>query len=68
MKFKSFFPALLLAASLALNPCAKNSVTTPEKISLVTEGYNYEYHYVDGVLWVFVYDEKGNFVEAYPAE
>ena len=68
MNLKSFFPALLLTASLVLNPGTKNSVTATEKISVVTEGFNYVYEYVDGVLWVFVYDEKGNFVEAYPIE
>jgi hypothetical protein len=70
MNIKSFFPALMLAASLVLNPCTKNSAkaSVHNFSSSRLEAFNYVYQYVDGVLWVFVYDEKGNLVDCFPAE
>ena len=61
---------LTLTFVFALNP-GKVSANTEVFVNSQTfygDEYTYVYNTLDGVVWVFVYDSKGNFITSYPAQ
>jgi hypothetical protein len=71
MKFKSFFLACLLALSFFFAGTFCSAVNASqshfEAISNQSD-YTYVRVDVDGVPWIFVYDDKGNLIMTYPEE
>ncbi|MBS1493969.1 MAG: hypothetical protein JST55_10680 [Bacteroidetes bacterium] len=71
MKLKSFFLACLLALSFFIAGLFCTTIhasqTTSEAISNRSD-YTYVRVDVDGVPWIFVYDDKGNLIMTYPEE
>lgn len=70
MKLKSFFLACLLALSFFIaSPFSTihASQSASEAISNQSD-YTYVRVFVDGVPWIFVYDDKGNLIATYPED
>ncbi len=72
MNLKSFFFAglLYLTFVFAVNPgkvSANTEVLVNSQIFYEDE-YTYVYNEINGVIWVFVYDSKGNFIDTYPIQ
>lgn len=71
MNFKSFFFALLLAASFTFAGTSTEARTL-SSVSFAGQSlsgqdqYTYVHVEIDGQKWVLVYDEDGNLVIAYP--
>jgi hypothetical protein len=69
MNLKSLFFACLLSLSLLFScPEAKSSVTTISSLQNLSneEEFIYVRVEVDGVIWIQVYDTKGNLINEYP--
>ena len=74
---KMFLLALLAVFSLNTFAVSKTALqqSTPNymlnirqyQITAIPEdGYTYVYVWIDGVLWVYVYDSGGGFIRSYP--
>jgi len=58
------FSLLLLAGTGAVT----SSIISAEQTSVLVVTYIYERVKIDGVWWIFVYNEDGTFVNCYPDE
>lgn len=62
---KVLFIVVLIVGAFYLNPT--NIYATETVISITSgEEYTYEKFIIDGVVWVFVFDESGTVIEIYP--
>jgi len=67
MKLKSFFHACLLAAAVFIASPQAKAVSVSDSIQKISQdSYTYVRVNVDGVIWIYVYDSKGNLIDAYP--
>ena len=71
MKLQSFFIACLLAL-VSFFACFQSTVSAKSNTAVCQksdqDGYTYVPVVIDGVTWIFVYDQKGNLVNSYPEE
>lgn len=69
MKAKNFILAVLISLSVSfLSPFIFNSITSAKTIqtfSYQKPDYKYEIVIIDGVKWMFVYNEDGELVDTY---
>ncbi|HQY21900.1 MAG TPA: hypothetical protein PK294_12865 [Ignavibacteria bacterium] len=73
MKNLIFAICFLMVSCLPINIKAEKSTKKFINVNKInkyyqTSDYTYELVFKDGIWWIFVYDEDGVFVTAYPSE